>query len=86
MGKYLFKISTKLKDEIKDPQGQVVEKISKRLKISDEINVRVGKYYEIIIFASSLDEAKMMIKKVAENILSNPIVELYTILSFEEII
>ena len=86
MGKYLFKISTKLKDEIKDPQGQVIEKISKRLKISDKINVRVGKYYEIIIFASSLDEAKMMIKKVAENILSNPIVELYTILSFEEII
>ena len=58
MRQYLFKISTKLKDEIKDPQGQVVEKISKRLKIFDEINVKVGKFYEINFFAESSDEAK----------------------------
>ena len=85
MRQYLFKISTKLKDEIKDPQGQVVEKISKRLKIFDEINVKVGKFYEINFFAESSDEAKLKAKKLAQNILINPIVEEYQIIDIKEI-
>ena len=85
MRQYLFKISTKLKDEIKDPQGQVVEKISKRLKIFNEINVKVGKFYEISFFAESLDEAKTKAGELAQNILTNPVIEEYQIIDIKEI-
>ena len=37
---FLFKISTKLKDEIKDPEGELAEKIASRLKIFDDINIK----------------------------------------------
>lgn len=85
MSKFLFKIVTKLKEEIKDPQGEVVEKISKRLKIFDEIKVQAGKFYGITVVAKNLAEAQQKAGELAKNVLSNPVVETYEIICFEEI-
>lgn len=84
MKQFLYKISTKLKGEIKDPEGEVVEKISSRLKIAEKIKVKKGKFYEISIIAAAKAEADEKIKNLAEKILINPIVEEYSIESFEE--
>ncbi len=85
MKEYLFKISTKLKDEIKDPEGEVVEKIALRLGISKNIKIKKGKFYEIKIISSSADAACDEIKQLAEKILINPVVEVYKIEKFEEL-
>ncbi len=82
---FLFKISTKLKDEIKDPEGELAEKIASRLKIFDDINIKKGKFFEIKVKSESIGKAKEKIIELIENILINPIVETYSIESFEEL-
>jgi len=85
MNKFLYKISTKLKGEIKDPEGEVVEKISSRVGIAQNIKVKKGKFYEIFIEAPSKKDADEKIKALAEEILINPVVETYSLEYFEEI-
>lgn len=84
MKTFIYKISTKLKEEIKDPKGEVVEQISNRLAIANDIKVCVGKFYEIKILASDKKEADEKIKTLALEVLTNPIVETYTIEAIKE--
>lgn len=85
MKTFKYKISTQLKREIKDPKGEVVEGICERLLISDDIKVSVGKFYEIKITAADKKEADEKIKKIALEILTNPLVEIYSIIDVEEV-
>ena len=85
MKEFIFKISTKLKDEIKDPEGEVVEKIAQRLDICKNFKVKKGKFYEISILANSKKEACEKIEELAKKILINTVVEVYKIENFEEL-
>ena len=86
MKKFIYRILTKIKDEIKDPSGETVEKIVLRLNISSDIKIRAGKFFEITISASDKTEADEKIETIAKNILTNPLVEVYEIQSFKEIL
>ena len=85
MKEFLYKISTKLKGEIKDPQGEVVEKIASRLNISKNLKVKQGKFYEIKLKAEDKTLADKEIEALIKSVLINPIVETYTIEKIEEI-
>lgn len=84
MKTFIYRIITKLKAEIKNPQGEVVENIVKRLSISSDLKVNTGKFYEIKIFDDNLENANKKIEKISKEILTNPLVETFEIISIEE--
>ena len=85
MKTFIYKIITKLKEEIKNPQGEVVENIVKRLSISQNLKVNTGKFYEIKITDIDKNEANKKIDKISKEILVNPLVETFEIISIEEV-
>lgn len=84
MARFIYKISTRLKDRIKDPKGYVVDQIITRLGLSKNIRTVVGSYYKVVIDADTRAEADKQIEIIAQEVLINPIVETYEIESFEE--
>lgn len=84
MKTFIYRIITKLKAEIKNPQGEVVENIVKRLSISSDLKVNTGKFYEIKIFDDNLENANKKIEKISKEILTNPLVETFETISIEE--
>lgn len=84
MKTFIYRIITKLKAEIKNPQGEVVENIVKRLSISSDLKVNTGKFYEIKIFDDNLENANKKIEKISKEILTNPLIETFEIINIEE--
>ena len=82
---FVYKIITKLKEEIKNPQGEVVENIVKRLSVSSNLKVNTGKFYEIKIFDENKFEADKKIEKISKEILINPLIETFEIINVEEL-
>ena len=66
------------KPEILDPQGKAVLGALPRLGFSGVTDVRQGKRFELEVAAA--DEATLAeVAKVAETLLSNPVIEDYTV-------
>lgn len=69
-------VEVMLKPEILDPQGQAVASALPRLGFNFAKSVRQGKRFEIEVDGEpSLDQ----INKAAEVLLSNPVIENYTV-------
>ncbi len=68
-----------LKKDVLDPQGKVVEKTLKNMGYSSIANVRQGKYFEIEINESSKENAKKIIEEICNKLLSNMVIEDYSI-------
>jgi phosphoribosylformylglycinamidine synthase len=67
------------KSEILDPQGRAVLGALGRFGLSEVSDVRQGKQF-VLTFDSELTEEKLAeIHKVAETLLSNPVIEDFTI-------
>ena len=69
-------VDVMLKPEILDPQGRAVSGALTRLGVTGVADVRQGKRFEITI-DSDVDEAAM--HTIAEELLSNPVIEDYTL-------
>ena len=68
-----------LKPEILDPQGRAVSGALGRLGLSGVTDVRQGKQF-ILTVDGDIDAAKRAeIEKIAETLLSNPVIEDFTI-------
>jgi phosphoribosylformylglycinamidine synthase PurS subunit len=68
-------VDVMLKPEIADPQGQAVADALPRLGFSGIRSVRQGKRFEIVV-DGDVDEATLdMIRKAAETLLANPVIE-----------
>ena len=65
-----------LKPEILDPQGQAIVGALGRLGVAGVTSVRQGKHFELEVDDSVDDEA---VAKVADTLLSNPVIENYSI-------
>jgi phosphoribosylformylglycinamidine synthase PurS subunit len=65
-----------LKPEILDPQGQAILGALSRLGISGVTGVRQGKHFELDVESDVDDE---VIAKVADTLLTNPVIEDFTI-------
>ena len=68
-----------LKKDVLDPQGKVVSQTLKNMGYNDVINVRQGKYFEIELNESDKEKAKKTIEEICKKLLSNIIIEDYTI-------
>lgn len=69
--------------EVLDTQGRAVGATLKQNGMALE-NCRVGKYIEIDVIASDKDEALGKVKKMAEYVLYNPLIETFTLENLEK--
>ena len=68
-----------MKEDVLDPQGKVVNQTLKNMGYENIINVRQGKYFEIEINESDKEKAKKTIEEVCKKLLTNIVIEDYTI-------
>ena len=69
-------VDVSLKPEILDPQGRAVQGALGRLGLAGVTSVRQGKQF-VIDIDGAVDEAKL--HELAGNLLSNPVIENYTL-------
>lgn len=67
------------KPEILDPQGKAVQGALPRLGFSGVTDVRQGKRFELEIEGEVTDAVLADVHKMAETLLSNPVIENYTV-------
>ena len=67
------------KPEILDPQGKAVQGALPRLGFTGVTDVRQGKRFEIEIDGEVTDAVIAEVEKMAETLLSNPVIENFTV-------
>ena len=72
-------VEVMLKPEILDPQGQAVASALPRLGFDFAKSVRQGKRFEIEVDGEANTDIIETINKAAEVLLSNPVIENYTV-------
>ena len=68
-----------LKKDVLDPQGKVVSQTLKNMGYDNIINVRQGKYIEIELNEINKEKAKKKVEEICKNLLTNIVIEDYTI-------
>jgi phosphoribosylformylglycinamidine synthase len=71
------KIFVSLKPGVLDPQGKAIERSLHTLGYGEVKDVRVGKYLELEIDATSRDGAELRIREMCDKLLSNTVIEDY---------
>ena len=67
------------KPEILDPQGKAVHGALPRLGFTGVTDVRQGKRFELEVEGEATDEVLSSVHQLAETLLSNPVIENYTV-------
>ena len=75
MNTYKAKVQVTLKDGVLDPQGKAVNQGIASLGFKGVQDVRIGKFIELTLTASSKNEAQMQIQSMSEKLLANPVIE-----------
>ena len=72
-------VDVMLKPEILDPQGKAVAQALPRLGFAGISSVRQGKRFELEIEGEVTEERLSSIRRAAETLLSNPVIEDFTV-------
>ncbi len=72
-------VDVMLKSEILDPQGKAVHGALPRLGFEGVVDVRQGKRFELELEGEVTEERLTEVRKAAESLLSNPVIEDYTV-------
>ena len=68
-----------LKKSVLDAQGQTIQNALRKIGYSSVESVRQGKYFTLTLAeGTSADEAKAQVEKIAQEVLTNPVIEEYT--------
>ena len=78
--RFTFEVLVQLKPDLLDPQGKAVEGALPALGWTNVSGVRVGKHVELIVEAEDEEAARAQVEELADRLLSNPVIEEYTIL------
>ena len=73
------KLEIRLNPDILDPQGDAINNALQQMNFKNVSSVRQGKLIELDVKASNQEEAHNLVKKMAEELLVNPIMETYII-------
>ncbi|HEU0234806.1 MAG TPA: phosphoribosylformylglycinamidine synthase subunit PurS [Candidatus Limnocylindrales bacterium] len=76
---FRYAVNVTPKAGILDPQGRAVEGSLGHLGISGVRDVRVGRRVELTVDASDEAAARATVDRLAEELLSNPLIEAFTI-------
>ena len=74
---YLAKVYISLKPTVNDPQGLTIKGGLHSLGFDSVESVRSGKYIEIRISESNIQEAQDKVNEMCRKLLANPIIETY---------
>ncbi|MET9343778.1 phosphoribosylformylglycinamidine synthase subunit PurS [Nonomuraea sp. NPDC003804] len=72
-------VDVMLKPEILDPQGQAIARALPRLGFSGVSQVRQGKRFELELEGVADEAALAEVRKMAETLLANTVIEEYTV-------
>jgi len=72
-------VDVMLKPEILDTQGKAVHGALSRLGFDGVVDVRQGKRFELELEGDVTEERLAEVRKAAETLLSNPVIEDYTV-------
>lgn len=76
-------IHVTLKPDVLDPQGKAIQRACDSLGYAGVRDVRQGKLFEVGLDAADEPAARKLLAELAEKLLSNPVIEDYTIVSVE---
>ena len=68
-----------LKKEVLDPQGKVVSQTLRNMGYKNIINVRQGKYFDIELNETDKEKAKNIAEEICKKLLTNIVIEDYSI-------
>lgn len=71
------RVIVRLKSAVHDPQGEAIKKALHQMDIAEIASVRQGKFFELSLDVGSREEAERIVTKVSEQVLSNPILEIF---------
>ena len=74
-----FAVNVTPKAGILDPQGRAVESSLPHLGIEGVSAVRVGRRVELTVTATTEEEARSVVDRLAGELLSNPLIESYQV-------
>jgi phosphoribosylformylglycinamidine synthase subunit PurS len=72
-------VEVMLKPEIHDPQGEAIAGACHRLGFGQVLGVRQGKRFEVELSGQADDAAVTAITQLARDLLSNPVIEDFTL-------
>ena len=72
-------VEVMLKPEIHDPQGEAIASACHRLGLGQVLGVRQGKRFEVELDGPADEAAVTAITKLAQDLLSNPVIEEFTL-------
>ncbi|HEY9847398.1 MAG TPA: phosphoribosylformylglycinamidine synthase subunit PurS [Candidatus Caenarcaniphilales bacterium] len=75
--KYQAQIYVTLRPSVLDPAGTAVRSGLEHLGYNNVEQVRIGKYIELVITATSESAAREQINSMGEQLLANPVIEVY---------
>lgn len=82
---FRFAVNVTPKPGILDPQGRAVEKSLPHLGIAGVTGVRVGRRVELSVAAADEAAARVVVDRLAGELLSNPLMELYEVEALGEL-
>lgn len=80
----LARVYVTLKNGVLDPQGKAILGSLQDLGFEDASDVRVGKYIEVKVNATSASAAKERVAQMCQKLLANTVIENYRIEVTEE--
>jgi phosphoribosylformylglycinamidine synthase PurS subunit len=79
MSDFRFAVNVLPKPGILDPQGRAVELSLPHLNVTSVSKVRIGRRAELTVTAESEAEARTVVDGLAGELLSNPLIEVYSV-------
>jgi phosphoribosylformylglycinamidine synthase subunit PurS len=79
MSDFRYAVNVLPKPGILDPQGRAVELSLPHLHVTSVSKVRIGRRAELTVTADSEAEARAVVDGLAKELLSNPLIEAYTL-------
>jgi phosphoribosylformylglycinamidine synthase len=68
-----------LKTSVLDPQGQTIHNALRKIGFADVAAVRQGKYFALTLADGlSVSEASAQVERIAQEVLTNPVIEEFT--------
>ena len=83
---YNLAIYVTLKKDVLDPQGKAISEAANRLGIKNILDIKQGKYFEVLLKnISDKNNAEKIAKNVSEKLLCNEVIEDYIIVTIKKI-
>ncbi len=70
-------VTVRLKPAVHDPPGEAIKNALAQLDFPQIRSVRQGKLFELTLDVDSREEAEKLVRRIADRVLSNPVLEVF---------